>query len=295
MVNNENKLNDLFNLVKNEPVQLSLEETKEQFTQSVNSIGKAGGKLAHSINLKLIGMITILSVLAVTAVIYGSSNENELEKNVKISTVILEGNNDSIKAIEETEKVIQDYYIEIIEEQKAEDSNKVELTVIEDNVKELPEKELVANIEKQIRNVQRFFDEPYRFPKLTETEVKANNKQKAKMLKRLLKFSGKNFGFTYIPSGEYETTSVQGYFVQQTEVTNLEYRTFLFDLLIQDRKDEFLITQPNQTLWTTEYPGGFNQPMQGAYFSHPAYNEYPVVAISRKGAELYSNGIRKSF
>jgi len=57
--NNENRLNDLFNQAKSEPVQLSFKETKKQFVHSVNSSGTAGGKLAYSINLKLIGMICL--------------------------------------------------------------------------------------------------------------------------------------------------------------------------------------------------------------------------------------------
>ena len=69
--------------------------------------------------------------------------------------------------------------------------------------------------------------------------------------------------------------------MQTTEVTNLEYRTFLFDLLIQGKKDEFLKAKPDQAMWTKEYKYAFLKPMEEHYFSHAAYDEYPVVAISR--------------
>ena len=37
----------------------------------------------------------------------------------------------------------------------------------------------------------------------------------------------------------------------------------------------------------------FNEPMKEHYFSHPAYDNYPVVAISREGAELYCKWLTK--
>ena len=131
-------------------------------------------------------------------------------------------------------------------------------------------------------------DEPYIFPKLTEIEIKATQKQKKAMLKALEKMDKKKFA--YIPSGEFEhngkMTSVQSFVIQTTEVSNLEYRTFLFDLLMQNRKEEFLRGKPDQQQWNT-LPGGLHSKMVEYYFSHPAYDNYPVVNISREGAEMY--------
>jgi formylglycine-generating enzyme required for sulfatase activity len=131
-------------------------------------------------------------------------------------------------------------------------------------------------------------DEPYIFPKLTEIEIKATQKQKKAMLKALEKMDKKKFA--YIPSGEFEhngkMTSVQSFVIQTTEVSNLEYRTFLFDLLMQNRKEEFLHAKPDQQQWNT-LPGGLHSKMVEYYFSHPAYDNYPVVNISREGAEMY--------
>lgn len=134
-------------------------------------------------------------------------------------------------------------------------------------------------------------DEPYIFPKLTETEIKATQKQKKAMLKALEKMDKKKFA--YIPSGEFEhngkMTSVQSFVIQTTEVSNLEYRTFLFDLLMQNRKEEFLRAKPDQKQWSL-IVGPENStmdPLEEMYFSHPAYNNYPVVNISREGAEMY--------
>lgn len=144
--------------------------------------------------------------------------------------------------------------------------------------------------------IPRFWkDEPkddYVIPNLSEEEIAANNKQKKSMLKALEKFDKKIYA--YIPSGTFEfngkTTSVQSFYMQKTEVSNLEYRTFLFDLLIQGRKDEFLKARPDHKQWSILLKQE-NSPLENHYFSHPAYDHYPVVNITREGAEMYCKWI----
>jgi hypothetical protein len=129
--------------------------------------------------------------------------------------------------------------------------------------------------------------QPYVFPKLSDEEIAANHKQKRIMLKSLEKID-KNV-YAFIPSGVLKdgdsSASINAFYMQRKEVTNLEYRTFLFDLLIKDRKSDFLIAKPDQAKWTEL--AGYNTPMEEQYFSHPAYNDYPVVNITREGAEMY--------
>lgn len=149
-------------------------------------------------------------------------------------------------------------------------------------------------------------NEPYVFPQLTEEEIKANNKQKTKMIKFFsyktkktqVLYNLDNKKYAFIPMGSYidaendgeklineKEVSIQAFYMQKTEVSNLEYRTFLFDLLIQNRKDDFLKAKPDQQQWAN--PNSYSQVMVEYYFSHPAYNDYPVNNISRKGAEMY--------
>ncbi|MDG1333983.1 MAG: SUMF1/EgtB/PvdO family nonheme iron enzyme [Crocinitomicaceae bacterium] len=126
------------------------------------------------------------------------------------------------------------------------------------------------------------------FPKLTDAEIAANHRQKRKMVKALSKFDRKKY--SYIPSGSYlykgDTVSVQSFFMRREEVTNLEYRTFLFDLLIQDRKNDFLNVAPDQTLWTTALDDSLIS-FQKDYFSNVLYNGHPVVNVSEKGVQMY--------
>jgi formylglycine-generating enzyme required for sulfatase activity len=130
------------------------------------------------------------------------------------------------------------------------------------------------------------------FPKLTEKEIAANHKQKRKMVKSLSKRNRKEY--VYIPSGTFsykgESISVQAFHMRSEEVTNLEYRTFLFDLLIQGRKNDFLAAAPDQTLWTKALDDSLTN-YQNEYFSDSKYNDFPVVNISKKGAEMYCKWI----
>lgn len=137
---------------------------------------------------------------------------------------------------------------------------------------------------------------PYVFPTLTEEEINATVKKKKIMLKALVKKNKENYA--YIPSGSFDykgkTVSVQAFYMQTTEVTNLEYRTFLFDLLINNRKEEFLKAKPDQHMWVKQF-SETQQFMEDLYFSHPAYNHYPVVNISREGAEMYCKWLTQSY
>ena len=165
-------------------------------------------------------------------------------------------------------------------------SSELATTVKEINIQQLDTlKKEKAITKKKIAVI----DTSYRFPNLTTEEIKKNNKQKAKMLKQLAKFDKKQYAF--VPSGtttiNKKHVSIQAFYIQITEVTNLEYRTFLFDLMIQGRKDDFLLAKPDQSRWVKDYQGSYNKPMEEHYFSHAAYNDYPVVAISRIAAEMY--------
>lgn len=128
-------------------------------------------------------------------------------------------------------------------------------------------------------------------PALTNEEIVKVAKEKKKMIDALIRLNKDKYAF--IPMGSFlyrkDTVSVQSFYMQTTEVTNLEYRTFLADLLIQGRNSDYLAAKPDQMMWVKRFPYSYNEPMANLYFWHPAYDEYPVVNISRKGVELYCN------
>ncbi len=124
---------------------------------------------------------------------------------------------------------------------------------------------------------------------LTPEEENTAIKQKKKMMDALISKSKDKYALIPTGSCEYkkETISVQAFYMQTTEVTNLEYRTFLADLLMQHRLDDYKLAKPIQEMWTNKFPWSFNEPMTNMYFWHPAYDDYPVVNISRKAAIMY--------
>ncbi|HOZ87507.1 MAG TPA: SUMF1/EgtB/PvdO family nonheme iron enzyme [Bacteroidia bacterium] len=129
----------------------------------------------------------------------------------------------------------------------------------------------------------------YIFPVLTEKEKKANEKEKQKMAKLVARakpiFEKSADKYPYIPPPADQAFS--GFNMGSNEVTNLEYRTFLFDLLIHGKKDEFLLAKPEQHLWINAADQSLFDTLAGIYFSEKKYNYNPVVNISLKGAQLY--------
>jgi len=299
------RLDELFNQAKNEPSKVSFDEIKEQFVKSNSGAGSASvvSKLIQMSNLKIIVMISTLSIIVAGAFLF-VSNSSEDSKNKESVYLKNEFSAPKIETINEEHKEVVNLHLE-----------KVKL--LSPNLKEIyrVKKKLALKLKESpldsTRKVLRSYsiskrnkeilDTAFRFPQLGYEEISANNKQKMKMFGKIRRKNKKKLGnswyqsdpkgFLFIPmesnGNNEEKNSVQAFYMKQTEVTNLEYRTFLFDLLIQGKKDEFLIAKPDQKMWVKEYPNALNKPMQDNYFSHPAYDNYPAVCMSRNGAIMY--------
>lgn len=102
----------------------------------------------------------------------------------------------------------------------------------------------------------------------------------------LKKLKGK---YSYIPSGKVEveetTFDVFGFYMMSTEVSNMDYREFLSELRKNEETDLLAICQIGTDRNLT------NEMQQ--YLQHPAYNDYPVVGLSKKAAELYCSWLGK--
>lgn len=283
----KDQLDQLFQAAREQKPLHSFEDTKDQFLNSVNSKGGGSGakKMNFSFTKKWIIMLVSVSIIAGLIVFLTdepikSNEQTPIAKETKVETTKRIKNasvSNSVASLKIQPKPLmnsftldQTFVIEQL------DIN----AIAEDTASLYPSvdrPQLTATTK-----------EEYIFPKLTEEEIAANHKQKKQMLKALEKFDRKIY--TFLVSGSFnfngKITSVQAFLIQKTEVSNLEYRTFLFDLLIQNRKEEFLKAKPDQAMWTKLF-GETNKPMEELYFSHPSYNEYPVVNVSREGAELY--------
>jgi|GEM_PF-261476 len=309
MDNTDKLLDDLFEKARTVEPKTSFKQVEKQFLTN----SKLGFK-AKFLTLKNgIIMTTTIAVISITtALFFNTSTKPIKEEIVIVNDEVVEmtdlGSN-KVAAEKEQQKAINKHLNKV----KALPANlkpiyninkalaqKVKPITI-DSLKRAKQAMAVADRNKEI------IDTTFKFPKLTKEEIAANHKQKVKMFgkqkRKTTKLLDSPKGFMFIPSGKYtrkeEQKSVNAFFMRQTEVTVLEYRTFLFDLLIQDRKEEFLIAKPDQSRWVKDYPYAYNKPMEENYFSHPAYDEYPVVGISREGVAVfckwYSEELTKTY
>ena len=292
MMEQQQHIDALFKKAQLTPTTIPFEESKRLFIQHVEAVATTTNRKRSFMNLKniliMIGIIGILSILITFSFSTQKTNEVLLQKQVKPQEILVEN-----KSLEKSESAS-------IETLQTSATKKSEIWT--NLLQPLPLNEIFL---KQKRELQRGtfqlfstlplsekMDDRSSFPKLTEEEIAANHKQKKKMIKALSKFDSKVYA--YIPSGSYSyngvPVSVQAFYIQREEVTNLEYRTFLFDLLIQDRKQEFLLAAPDQTLWTKALADSLIQ-YQNDYFSDYKFDDFPIVNVSKKGVELYCNWI----
>lgn len=282
-------LDQLFSAAKHQQAVYSFDEAQQSFLAGISTTTTEISSTKKSIfSLKnWIIMLTIASAIVLTLFI-SSSNENNVKTPLIVSSknAIKSNNNNKQETVVQPlafqssigkemmqnvpfYETIADSTLQIVERINSYEKDKDEDKINRKN--ELPA-----------------FDDRYIIPKLTEEEIKANNKQKKSMLKALEKFDKKVYAVIASGSFDYQgkLTSVQAFLIQKTEVSNLEYRTFLFDLLIQGRNDDFLKARPDHKQWSI-LANQEKHPYEDHYFSHPAYDNYPVVNISREGAEMY--------
>ncbi len=116
-------------------------------------------------------------------------------------------------------------------------------------------------------------------------------------------------GMVQIPSGSFlmgqsdedllatmstmnKRVTVASFYMDDTEITNHEYRQFVNALLadsISVLGEEEIMTQyyPDTTVWTKDFTYTYNEPMTQYYFMHPGFDTYPVVGVSWVAAQYF--------
>jgi formylglycine-generating enzyme required for sulfatase activity len=278
-------LNELFDQVRKQPVEATFEETKSAFLAGISSsLPKTKSNKVQFLSIKngliMLGLIGIV----VTSMLLWSNASNVVEINKKVkSSSFIKTNENNLISNYETEELI------VVQQNKIREFSALqELPLLK--LKKFSPQELMPFEKKLAPKVQQTskITQDFIFPKLTKDEIEENHKQKKRMIKSLIKLDKKIYA--YVPSGSFnyegQPVSVQGFAMQKTEVTNLEYRTFLFDLLIQGRKDEFKKAAPEQNKWI-EICGIKMKYWKEDYFADHKFNDYPVVNVNREGAEMY--------
>ena len=101
-----------------------------------------------------------------------------------------------------------------------------------------------------------------------------------KQQKNLVKAINSNYAFV-----KSDSIVTHDFIIFKTEVSNLNYREFLYDLKQQGEIDKWKIAVVDSSRWSTVK--WTNNAYVEHYHKHPAYNNYPVVNVSKEGAELY--------
>ena len=84
------------------------------------------------------------------------------------------------------------------------------------------------------------------------------------------------------------TVSVSSFYMDETELANVDYREYIYWLnraYFNDLPELVLAAMPDSTVWRT--PLGYNEPYVTNYFGHAAYNAYPVVGVNWYQANDY--------
>ena len=83
------------------------------------------------------------------------------------------------------------------------------------------------------------------------------------------------------------TVTVSSFYMDETEVRNVDYREYLFWLrrVYTSYPEVYKRALPDTLVWRS--PMGFNDPYVQYYFRHPSYNNYPVVGVSWVQANDY--------
>lgn len=88
--------------------------------------------------------------------------------------------------------------------------------------------------------------------------------------------------------------TIAGFYMDETEITNNEYRQFV-DAIKQDSLDvlgeEYVMTElyPDTTVWVRDFTYHMGDPLLEYYYTHPAFDDYPVVGVDWFAAKYFCN------
>lgn len=86
--------------------------------------------------------------------------------------------------------------------------------------------------------------------------------------------------------------TIGSFYMDDTEITNNEYRQFVDAIMMDSLSvlgDEFVMNElyPDTTVWTKDFAYHMGDPMMIYYYSHPAFDNYPVVGVDWEAAKYF--------
>ncbi|MCR9153658.1 MAG: formylglycine-generating enzyme family protein [Bacteroidetes bacterium] len=83
--------------------------------------------------------------------------------------------------------------------------------------------------------------------------------------------------------------------VNQYEVSNADYKLFLNDIAEDISEDQLEAFKVDSSYWQNFNAGDYNDPMMDKYHRHPAFNNFPVVNISKAAAVAYCKWLTEKY
>ncbi|BDD06199.1 type IX secretion system lipoprotein PorK/GldK [Aureibacter tunicatorum] len=82
------------------------------------------------------------------------------------------------------------------------------------------------------------------------------------------------------------------FYMDDSEITNNEYRQFVNTLLedsvsVLGEEGIYDLYYPDTTVWNQDFSHHLGDPLVSYYYSHPAYDDYPVVGVSWEAAKYF--------
>lgn len=87
--------------------------------------------------------------------------------------------------------------------------------------------------------------------------------------------------------------TIGGFYMDDTEITNNEYRQFA-NAILEDSVDvlglEYIMQElyPDTTVWMKDFSHHYGDPMMEYYYAHPAFDDYSVVGVDWYAAQYFS-------
>jgi len=89
----------------------------------------------------------------------------------------------------------------------------------------------------------------------------------------------------YTMDNRERQVSVQSFYLDETEIANVHWKEFLFDILSTEGQTKMEELYPDTTVWLRDL--AYNDPIAETYYAHPAFHMYPVVGVNWHQANEY--------
>lgn len=93
-----------------------------------------------------------------------------------------------------------------------------------------------------------------------------------------------------VGENDKETTPAEDYYMFRSEVTNLDYKEFLY-YLKANHPEKYATALYDSTAWLKD-DKVYNETLVHHYFTHKAFQNYPVQCISKEAAKMYCSWLQ---